>query len=539
MAPEFTLTETSSTAVRKRPVALRAAFLRLSIYAPQAVFVAIAAAVLAAVACRIAVKYSFNVQEGWNAYWAATAWSGGDLYPPSNALKLNNYLPLWFYVTGSLGSLLGDNIIAGRIVAGAAMLGTAVAVFLIVHAMTGRRRDGVTAAAAFLAMCGLFYGQYAAANDPQWTGNLLTTLAMLAVVRKTSNARGAIPIHLVVPLLLIASLFKQSVFAAPASIAIYLLLFRTPEFPRFVLWSIVGLAVVCAGLFLVFGPGVFASILYTRRYDLDVAWDQTIDHLKLYGPLLAVIAFLGYLATQRNSAAALIFIYSIVALIQGFVLSGGFDVDVNVFFDLAIACSIGLGLLQNAIARFFAREPRPLPATITLLVWLGIGLTPAVSASDQALTDAREILRSAVVSSQQADVAYIKSTPGGAVCQNLALCYWAGKDLLVDVDTLKLLVTRKPQLEAEFIANLERCLYPLIQLEDDWDDEDEGPFTEGMLTALETYYAEVAGGGEAYYRVPRPNCGVAAGGETGPAQRAARPENRSRVLAASAALLMR
>jgi hypothetical protein len=487
----------------------RADVIRLSIYAPQAVFVAMAAAVLVAIVCRIAVKYSFNVQEGWNAYWAAAAWSGGDLYPPPSTLRLNNYLPLWFYVTAALGSLLGDNIIAGRILSGAAMVGIATAVFLIVRAMTGLRRDGVTAGAAFLAMCGLFYGQYVAADDPQWAGNLLTTFAMLAVARSAAD-RVAIPIHLVVPLLLIASLFKQSVFAAPASVAIYLLTFRTAELPRFVLWSIAGLAVVCAGLFLIFGSGIFASILYPRRYDVDVAWDQAIDHLKLYGPLLAVTGFLGFLATQRNSAPALIFIYSILALIQGFVLSGGFDVDVNVFFDFAIACSIGLGLLQNAVARFIGKEPRLLPAAIALLVWLGITLTPAVSSSEQPLTDAREILGNLAGSPQQPDVDYIKSTPGVAVCENLALCYWAGKDFSVDLDTLKLLVTRKPQLEADFIANLERCLYPLIQLEDDWDDDDEGPFTEGILTALKTHYTEVAGGAEVNYLIPRPDCRAAA-----------------------------
>jgi uncharacterized membrane protein (DUF485 family) len=318
----------------------------------------------------------------------------------------------------------------------------------------------------------------------------------------------------VVPLLLIASLFKQSVFAAPASIAIYLLLFRRAEFPRFVLWSVVGLAIVCAGLFLIFGPGVFASILYPRRYDLDIAWDQTVNHLKLYGPFLAVIAFLGYLAAQRNSAAALIFIYAILALVQGFVLSGGFDVDINVFFDFAIACAIGLGLLQNAVARFVVNEPRLPPAILALLVWLGITLTPAISASDRALTDARAILRNLLASPQQADVAYIKDTPGAAVCENLALCYWAGKEFSVDMDTLKLLVTRKPQLEAAFIADLERCLYPLIQLQDNWDDADAGPFTAGILTALKAHYAAASGGAEGHYQVPRPDCRAASDGET-------------------------
>src|SRR3984893_14852366 len=163
MAPQYALTDKSSTPMGKRPFALRADFIRLPIYAPQAVFVAITAAVLFAVACRIGIKYSFNVNEGWNAYWAGTAWSGGDLYPPPTALKLNTYLPLWFYVTGSLGSLVGDNIVAGRIVARGATLSIAVAIFLIVRAMTGLRRDGVTAAAALLAMTGLFYGQYLSA----------------------------------------------------------------------------------------------------------------------------------------------------------------------------------------------------------------------------------------------------------------------------------------------------------------------------------------------------------------------------------------
>src|SRR6202035_4940289 len=136
---------------------------------------------------------------------------------------------------------------------------------------------------------GLFYGQYLAADDPQWAGNLLMTLAMLAVVRNASGARGVIPIHLVISLLLITSLFKHNVMAVPASIAMYVLLFRRAELPRFIAWSIVGIAVVCAALFLLFGSGVFASMLYPRPYDFEAAWEQTIDHLKLYGALAAVV----------------------------------------------------------------------------------------------------------------------------------------------------------------------------------------------------------------------------------------------------------
>jgi hypothetical protein len=527
--------------MRKAPFALRADYVRLPLYAPLAVFAAIAAAVLVAIACRIAIKYSFNVNEGWNAYWAAAAWSGADLYPPPTALKMNTYLPLWFYLTGALGSLLGDNIIAGRVVAGAALLGTAGVVFLIVRAITGLKRDGMTAAAAFLAMSALFYGPYVAADDPQWAGNLLMTLAMLAVVRKASGEKGPIPLHVVVPLLLVAGLIKHNVMAVPASIAIYLLLFRTAEFPRFALWSMAGLAVVCAGLFLMFGRSVFASILYPRPYEFENAWDQAVNHLAPYASFLVVIVYLGYLATRRNQAAALIFIYAIAALIQGFILSGGLDVDVNVFFDLGIACSIGIGLLQNAVARFVADETRTWRAAGALLAWLAITLTPVFAAAGNGLNEGRNIVAAIAGSPQQADVAFIKSAPAGVLCENPALCYWAGKDFSVDINTLKILVMGKPQLETDFIANLERCLYPLIQLQNDWGEQDEeGPFTDRITIALESHYSEIRRSAEANYWAPRPNCGTtAADNAIGPRQRFSRPENRSLTLPASAGLVMR
>jgi hypothetical protein len=516
MAPQYALTDTSKP-MRKGAFGLRADFMRLPLYAPLAVFGVIAAAVVVAIMLRIGSKYSFNVNEGWNAYFAAAAWSGADLYPPPSALKMNTYLPLWFYLTGALGSLVGDNIIAGRILAGAAMLATAGAVFLMVRAMTCLRRGGVTAAVALLAMCGLFYGQYVAADDPQWAGNLLMTLAMLAVVRKASGETGAIPIHLVIPLLLMAGLIKHNVMAAPASIAIYLLLFRTAEFPRFIVWSIVGLAVVCAALFLKFGWSVFASMLYPRPYDFDAGWDQSISYLKPYSPFLVVLIYLAYLAIRRNQPATLIFIYAIASLIQGFVLSGGLDVDINVFFDLAIACSIGLGLLQNAVARFIADETRAWRAACALLAWLGITLTPVFLTFGDGLKQGREVVTAIAASPQQADVAYIKRTPGGVLCENPALCYWAGKDFWVDINTLKILVTGKPELEADFIAKLERCLYPLIQLQNDWEEEGEGPFTENIMAALEAHYLEAWRSAGANYQVPRPNCGATARGAIEPA----------------------
>jgi hypothetical protein len=486
----------------------RGKLIQLALHAPSAILLSISGAVLVAMVCRIGVTYSFNVNEGWNAYWAAAAWQGADLYPPPSSLKLNTYLPLWFYATGWLGSVVGDNILAGRIVAGSALLLDAVVIFRIAREITGHGRDGWCAAAAFLAMNGLYHAEYVGANDPQWAANLLMSVCLLAMVREINGKSPGKPyfyLNYLVPLLLVGGMAKHNVIAAPASIAIFLLLYRRAQFVLFAVYSAVGLLVVCAALYAIFGTSIFASLLFPRQYDFANAWAQTIDHLRAYGPLLLITA---YLAWQTNPPARLIFIYSIVSLAQGLVLSGGLDVDVNVFFDFAIATSIGLGLLQNSVFRTIRDHAGRWQAAAVLALWLAIPLTPVALVLPQAIGEARDSFETLAASPQQADVAYLKAAPNGAICENAALCYWAGKPFQVDLNNLKILMTASARLEAEFIAHLGDCSYPLIQLNDDWDDVDEGPFTAGVIAALKEHYVGVRNTAERYWK-PHADCGAA------------------------------
>ena len=80
----------------------------LIFHLPRLFYFSLSAALAAAVFCKIGVKYGFDTNEGWNAYWASAAWDGSDLYPDPTSLKLNNYLPLWSYSTGALGRLVGE-----------------------------------------------------------------------------------------------------------------------------------------------------------------------------------------------------------------------------------------------------------------------------------------------------------------------------------------------------------------------------------------------------------------------------------------------
>src|ERR1700716_1241342 len=73
-------------------------------------------------AAPVNLRVPFDPDEGWNAYLQSRAVSGEALYPASDSFLINNYPPLSFYLIGGLGALLGDNIVAGRIVSLASFL---------------------------------------------------------------------------------------------------------------------------------------------------------------------------------------------------------------------------------------------------------------------------------------------------------------------------------------------------------------------------------------------------------------------------------
>jgi hypothetical protein len=53
--------------------------------------------------------------EGWAAYHADAAMGRSALYPSRDQLITNNYPPLSFYIVGALGRLIGDTVLAGRL----------------------------------------------------------------------------------------------------------------------------------------------------------------------------------------------------------------------------------------------------------------------------------------------------------------------------------------------------------------------------------------------------------------------------------------
>jgi hypothetical protein len=480
---------------------------------PGVVYVALALVIAAALGCKIGTRFSFNVNEGWNAYWANTAWSGADLYPPLDGLRLNNYLPLWFYLTGALGALVGDNIRAGRAVAAVALLLDGAVIALIAREVAGAANGGKgalgalggwLAGVAFVALFGIYHQDYAAADDPQIFASLFMLLALWRVIRGIDASPTLTEWGGVVLLMIVAGLVKHNIVAAPLSIGLFLLVSgRMRALASFVGLSIVAVAIACACLYLAYGKNIFALLLLPRPYNINVAWSQSLEQFKQYGLLLAVVPFLAW---RSDAKSRLILLYAVVALALGVALSGGDGVDVNVFFDLLFCVAIGLGVMGAAVAQLVRDD-----ATSPGLRWAAVAgwLAVALVSPSIALLSSHEPIAAAFAAVTDGDYAedlqYIRATPGPVVCRDPTLCYWAGKPPTLDLNNVRSIAFARPGLEDAVVGRIDRCEFPLIQLGDDWNDADNGPLTDRIRDAIEEHYRQVRTSKYGLYW--RPTCG--------------------------------
>ena len=94
--------------------------------------------------------------EGWNAYFADAAMGRMPLYPSADQLITNNYPPLSFYIVGLVGRVVGDPVLAGRLVSLVAVVAIATAIALSVRRLGGSGVAGKISAAFFVATMSRF-----------------------------------------------------------------------------------------------------------------------------------------------------------------------------------------------------------------------------------------------------------------------------------------------------------------------------------------------------------------------------------------------
>ena len=412
------------------------ALTRASMGAPKAASMAALSAGLA-IACLFGLAQAASLiflhvpldpNEGWNAYHTMAAMRGAALYP--QGAFVNNYPPLSFYVVGAFG---GDPIVAGRIVALLSLFGVAGGIFVAARRMGAgmdagtnadtRARAGMAAAAfgALWFVAGmLVFTDYVAMDDPQLLGHAVAMVGLLLLLR--GNAVGA-------ALAMTMALFvKHNLVALPLAALLWLALVDRRGALRF---AATGIAAGIAGLLLfdlVYGRSLLAVLDTPRLYSFAMLAEGA-EHWLAWGAT-AMLATAALCFARRERETLFVALYALAAVLLGLVFSGGAGVDMNAWFDAAIACALGLALALQCL---------PTRA------WQGAALPdrpwhrPALAAVLLLPLIAGAMLRDdwpGAADAADGDIAFLRAQKGPAMCEMLSLCYWAGKPATVDMFNL-------------------------------------------------------------------------------------------------------
>jgi dolichyl-phosphate-mannose-protein mannosyltransferase len=399
----------------------------------------------------------FDPNEGWNAYFQAAAITGGDLYPGPHNFMINNYPPISFYLVGAIGTMIGDNIVAGRFVS---LICFAILLFLII--VIARRLGARVLAAGFgafyFAAALLVFSDYVGMNDPQLMGQALQLVALYGILRAP---RARMWLALCGGVFALSLFVKHNLIALPLASFVWLML---RERRSALVMAGAGVATGVVGLALfhaLLGGNLLSHFASPRAYTLaDII--TGLDDALLWLAVPAVGSLIGFALAPRDTAAVFSAIYAAIGLSLGMIMVGGAGVDVNAFFDAAIAVSLAASLLLErliridlpvstlAIALYFAPVVFGLwlkadPVWLTTRFWLHPMQDDAVSAQD--------------------DIAFLKEHQGAAVCETLPLCYWAGKAATVDVFNLGQAYKVGARRDGDLIAQIQQRKFSVLEFE--------------------------------------------------------------------------
>src|SRR5215468_382409 len=138
---------------------------------------------------RAFLKIEIANNEGWNAYFADAAMGKMPLYPSAAQLITNNYPPLSFYIVGLGGRLVGDPVLAGRLLSLISVIAIATAISLSVRRLGGTQAAAAISAAFYMATMSRFFRSYVGMNEPQLLSHAIMAFGFLAFLGGRSRIR--------------------------------------------------------------------------------------------------------------------------------------------------------------------------------------------------------------------------------------------------------------------------------------------------------------------------------------------------------------
>lgn len=404
------------------------------------------------------IPLSYN--EGWNAVHAARLMTGGPLYPPVSTGTTINYPPLSFYVVGFLGRLVGDPIFAGRIVSLVSLAVVTVNVGLVAAHLRAGRLPAILAAVTFVLFVQIQFVAYMGSDDPEWLGHALQTTALVMLVRLDRPPRPGEMAAMMV-LLLMGGLVKQSLLVLPIVFTIWIGVQSRKALWAWVLICGTGLAVAAIACWLAYGAPFYEQVLGNKRSFTTDGLAHTWENFARYLAPVALFSVAGLVMARCRFASRLIGLYLAVSVIGAVMLMSARGVFYNPLFDCLAAAMPATALFVRELRARLTGTSLRRWAMVTPVFLIGLPYLLLAPRLDGRYGELRYDL--ANQSRWQQAIDTIAAAKGPVLCEELALCYWAGRASPVEFFNFGQRAIRHPELARALADRIRSKDFALVQ----------------------------------------------------------------------------
>jgi hypothetical protein len=412
--------------------------------------------------------------EGWNAIHAMHAFDPSLYIDPRDGI-INNYPPLWAYLTGALFIAFGDPIVPGRIVGLAAFAATVAAVFTLARGLGSTRIASLLAASWLAATFTSFFS--VGSSEPQMLASACVVSAAAMIVQSGSPriiAGAAL-------LMLLGGGFKHSVIALPLAIGAWLSIYRWPLFRVWLVVAVCGCGAAMAALMSGYGMNIITNLTVPRVLSLVRLGTNLALSFKAIVPLAAFGWLLARAPWPLEPALGFVALALAGGFLEILLFGGALGVSMNIAWDLMIASAVAFAVVWD---RAGAQAPGWAPRLrLALVLAVSARLVPGFPVDGLRLVLDRHA-RSQFYD-QTADLVELRdrlrALSGPVACEHLSICAWAGHASRIDLWKLRFERTLHPIVDTEqVLSEIARGQFAAVTLFG----RHEGPANDGNLPGL-------------------------------------------------------
>jgi len=293
-------------------------------------------------------------------------------------------------------------------------------------------------------------------NDPQLLGHALSTVGMIFLLGEPRSERG---IFWAALLLSLAFFTKHNLIALPLALVLWLEFYDPRSALRLALWGAIFLTVGLFGFRLSYASDLLMQLHTARVYSFEHLANGISQWLAwAFVPLLATALLVW--SKRHDKYAVLCGMYVATSFLLGAIFMSGAGVDLNALFD----ADMGLALAAGQVAEHWQNKGL-MQLTGTLAAYVIPLIFGLWQASGGEWLNVRYWFKPLANEAHIAarDVAFLGARKGPVLCEEQALCYWAGKRSEVDVFNLGQQFATQDRNDGELVGLLKKRHYAALQ----------------------------------------------------------------------------